>query len=298
MKQRQSVTSKSRQSLNWLHLVARSAAALILFWCPPHPAVARALDEIKASNLLRIAVYDDNRPFSWSDSGRVVGIEADIGRALAKRLGVAAEFVIRPRGETTDDDLKSNVSRGPQAGGPVGDVMLHVPLDLDVLARAKGVVVGNAYFDQRIAIAVNPSRTGSNPGLDVFRRERIGVARGSLADYFLMFHDGGALRANIAHFEQTKDGVAEFVQNKTAAIMGIRSEIEALLHVTGMKPLIVELPLPGIMRATWRLGTAVKDNAPDLSAAIGRTLAAMTADGELAAIFARHGVTYIVPGKY
>ena len=256
---------------------------------------ARPLDEVKASNLLRIIAYEDNRPFSWSEDGVAKGIDVDIGRALASKLGVEAEIILRMQGEEVDDDLRANIWRGPLTGGPVGDVMLHVPIDKELVIRNKEAVMGSPYFEERVAIAVDPARTGETPGLDVFKRERIAVQLGTVADYFLMFYEGGALRANISHFTKPKAGIESFLRKEVAGVMGVRSQIEGLLAQSSGTATFVEPPMPGIVRSSWSVGIAVKENSRDLYYAIGNVLAELKSSGELAAIFSRHGVTFVPP---
>lgn len=256
---------------------------------------ARSLDEVKASNLLRVIAYDDNRPFSWNEDGVAKGIDVDIGRALAKKLGVEAEIILRMQGEEVDDDLRANIWRGPLTGGPVGDVMLHVPIDKELVIRNKEAVMGNPYFEERIAIAIDTARTGENPGLDVFKREKISVQLGTVADYFLMFFDGGALRPNINHFIKPRDGIDRFLRKEVAGLMGVRSQLEGHFAMSANKAAFIEPAMPGIVRSRWTVGIAVKENSRDLYYAIGNILADMQSSGELAAVFQRHGVTYVPP---
>ncbi len=256
---------------------------------------ARSLDEVKASNLLRVIAYEDNSPFSWSDAGVPKGIDVEIGRALAQKLGVEVEIILRMQGEEVDDDLRANIWRGPLTGGPVGDVMMHVPIDKELVIRNKEAVVGNPYFEERVAIAIDPARTGENPGLDVFKREKIAVQLGTVADYFLMFFDGGSLRPNISHFIKPRDGINSFLRKDVAGLMGVRSQLEGMLGQSPQKAVFIEPAMPGIVRSSWTVGIAVKENSRDLYYAIGNVLAELKTSGELAAIFARHGVTFIPP---
>lgn len=277
----------------WLGLAAVTAAVVIL--AAMAPAASRPLDEIKASNLLRVVVYEDHRPFSWTEQGAVKGIDADIGRLLAKKLGVEPEIIARMQGEEVDDDLRANVWRGPLTGGALGDVMLHVPIDRELVIRNKEAVMGNPYFEHRIAIAIDTARTGDNPPLDVFKREKIGVQLGTVADYFLMFHEGGALRGNITHFTKPHDGLKKFLSKEIAGLMGVRSQIEGLLREQGASTEFAEPPMPGIVRSRWTVGIAVKENSRDLYYAVGNVLADMQASGELAEVFKSYGVTYVPP---
>ena len=72
------------------------------------------------SKVLKVVVYEDNAPFSWSEDGAAKGIDVDLGKALAREIGVEAEFIVRVQGEEVDDDLRANVWKGPLTGGGVG----------------------------------------------------------------------------------------------------------------------------------------------------------------------------------
>ena len=62
------------------------------------PVLAQsALDEIKSAGTLRIGTEGTYAPFTYHDAaGDLVGFDVEIGRAVAKHLGVEAEFVEGP----------------------------------------------------------------------------------------------------------------------------------------------------------------------------------------------------------
>lgn len=261
-------------------------------------AVARPLDEVVESKVLKVVAYLDNAPFSYEDQdSKAKGIDVDIARALARELGVEAEIVLRMQGETADDDLRANVWKGPLTGGGIGDLMMHVPVDREFALRNKEVAIGNAYFQERIAVAIHPELTGTSPSFDVFKgdEKKIGVQIGSVSDYFLMTYQDGALIEHVAHHVKAEVGAKEFVAKETAALMGVRSKVEALLHTLGVAPDIVEPDMSGIVRRDWVVGMAWKDNSRDLGYAVESALGKLAASGELKAIFASYGVTYFPP---
>lgn len=284
------IVIRSRVNLLWLG--GGLLAAIQLF---STPASARPLDEVVASKVLKVVAYLDNKPFSWDDDGVAKGIDADLGRALAAKLGVEADIILRMPGEKADDDLRGNVWKGPLTGGGVGDVMLHVPVDREFAQRNKEAVIANPYFEEHVAVAINPAKTGDNPTFETFKAMKIGVQLGTVADYFLMTYEDGALIETIAHHVKPAVGAKEFADGGTSALMGVRSNIEAQLFELGAKPPIVEPPMPGIYRQTWTVGMAVKENSQDLRYALGAALEQLRQSGELAAICATYGVTYIPP---
>jgi cystine transport system substrate-binding protein len=62
------------------------------------PVLAQsALDQIKQAGVLRIGTEGTYAPFTYHDStGALVGFDVEIGREIAERLGVEAEFVEGP----------------------------------------------------------------------------------------------------------------------------------------------------------------------------------------------------------
>jgi ABC-type amino acid transport substrate-binding protein len=258
-------------------------------------AFSRPLDEVVASKTLRVIAYLDNAPFSWEESGTAKGIDVDLGRAIARELGVEAEVILRMNGEKTDQDLRVNISRGTVGGGTVGDIMMHVPVDRELAMRIKEVVLGNAYFQERVALAIHPELTGVSPTFDVFKERKVGVQIGTVADYFLMGYQDGALIDNVAHHVKPKDGAKEFANKETAALMGVRSKLEALLHEFGNKPVVVEPAMDGIVRRDWIVGMAWKEDSRDLGYAVQAGLERLKTSGELGRIFEAYGVTYVAP---
>jgi polar amino acid transport system substrate-binding protein len=282
------------------HLTARvwTALALIAAAIPAFvaaPAVARPLDDVVASKTLKVVVYDNNAPFSWADNGESKGIDVDLGRAIAKKLGVEAEIMLRMNGEKVDDDLRSNIWKGPLTGGGVGDVMLHVPTDRELAARNKETVIGNSYFQETIALAIDPKRVPPASDFQIFKTQKVGVKLATVSDYFLMSFEDGALIENIAHHVKGPDGAKEFVNGETAALLGVRSETEGLLHDLGKTAEFIAPAMDGIVRTQWVVGTAVNEKSRDLQYAIGNAITELKDSGALKEIFAKYGVTYIPP---
>lgn len=259
-------------------------------------AVARPLDDVVASGSLRVIAYLDNKPFSWAaDDGELEGIDVDLGRAIATELRVKAEIVLRMQGETVDDDLRVNVWRGPLTGGGVGDIMMHVPVDKEFAIRNKEAVIGNSYFEERIAVVVDKDQLSKIDSFDIFKTKQIAVQLGSVSDYFLMTYDGGALTSNIHHYVKPSDGTQRFLAKETAALMGVRSQIEGQMRELGVKPTILEPEMPGIVRSRWVVGMAVDEKSRDLRDAVGTALASLRKSGKLQQIFDHYGVSYFPP---
>lgn len=262
---------------------------------PVQACVGRPLDQVLASKVLRVVVYRDNPPFSWMRGNDVAGIDVDISRAVARRLGVAPEIIPRMTGEKVDDDLRFNVWKGPIGEGGVGDVMMHIPIDKELTIRTTNAVIGNGYFEECVALAINADRVPPQSSFDVFLKEKVGVQYATVADYFLLRYGDGALIENVVHYTNIGAGIRQFTSGETAAVLGVRSDIEGVLHEQGGTAQFIEPPMPGIVRTNWAIGTAVKEDSRDLGYAIGTALEEMRAEGEMEIIFSKYGVSYRPP---
>ncbi|GMA14144.1 amino acid ABC transporter substrate-binding protein (plasmid) [Deinococcus metallilatus] len=75
----------------------RTARASLLFsLLALGSAQARPWQEIKASGVIKIATNAEFKPFTYYEGNTMKGFEYDLGNALAKQLGVKAEWVNQP----------------------------------------------------------------------------------------------------------------------------------------------------------------------------------------------------------
>ena len=273
----------------WLKALAAMPLAAAL------PARADGLEAIRQRGRLRFAVYNDFPPYSMA-GGK--GIDADIARALAARLGLAPEVVGFTADEDMNDDLRNMVWKGHYLGTQPADVMMHVPVD-PYLAKANDKVrIFGAYHREALALARRPERVRQAPSgsaavaLEVFTREKIGVETASLADSFLLGVLNGRLRDNVVHFKTVGEAAQALAAGQVAAVLATRAELEAALK--GQHELPVEpVSFPELKVDSWPLGMAVKVEEQALADAIAAALAELKRDGSLAEIFRRHGISHL-----
>lgn len=260
-------------------------------FCPP--ATATDLDTLHERGRLRIAVYNDFPPYSQSGAK---GIDADLGRALAAKLGLVAEIVGFNADEDMNDDLRNMVWKGHYLGTQPADVMLHVPVDAH-LARANDKVrIFGAYHRETLAVARNPTRVpplagSAAVGLEAFTREKIGVETATLADAFLLGVLNGRLSEHVVHFRSISEAAHALRAGQLAAVLAPRSELEAALREPGAW-VIEAVKLAELSQDSWLLGMAVKAEAHALASALEQALKALHEDGTLAAIFRQHHISH------
>ena len=88
---------------------ARMTVALLCLAATLPAAQARTLAEAKASGTLKIATSADFEPFNYLKSGSPAGFEVELGEALAQRLGLQPQWVVRPF-----DGLLRDLAERPQ----------------------------------------------------------------------------------------------------------------------------------------------------------------------------------------
>jgi len=271
-------------------LLAAGAAAL----ASSLPARADALEEIKKRGSLRIAVYNNFAPYS--NQGK--GIDVELAEALSKQLGLNPQVVGYNADEDMDDDLRNMVWKGHYLGTQPSDVMMHVPVDSYLQGKNDKVKIFGPYHLETVAVArvqrIGSIRGSAATALEVFTREKIGVEGRSLSDAFLLGVLNGRLRENVVHFGSVDAAVEKLKAGELAAVMGPRSEIETALGKDNR--FVVEVvQMPELKINSWPLGMAVKADETGLANAIDKALKELEKNGTVAAIFARHGVTYVKP---
>lgn len=256
---------------------------------------ARPLDEIVEDGTLIVAVYRDFPPFSYHRDGKLVGIDVDLGRIIAERLGVKASFMLVTADETVDDDLRNAVWKGHFIGREVADLMLHVPVDRQFALRNKLVAFFAPYFRREFAVAYDPEWIESNPDPKVFMREKVGVELDSLADFYLSSAYGGQIRGNVVHYRTVEAATRALVDGEVAGVMAPRSEIEAGLGPDAGRFGLDPVSMTGFAQSTWVVGIAVNTESRDLGYAVEDIIAALVADGGLERIFSAYHISYRPP---
>ena len=92
-------------------------------------AAARPLEEVQKTGVLRVAVYQDYKPYSWRENNQLVGIDVEIAKLLANSLHARLDLFELRADDDLNDDLRNGVWKGSVVGAAPGDVMLHVPYD-------------------------------------------------------------------------------------------------------------------------------------------------------------------------
>ena len=270
----------------------KSIIALICFFTISI-ASAADLEKIIEKGFIEFAVYENFPPFSYKgDDGRVKGIDVDIGKAIAEKLGVQAGFRLFLADESVNDDLRNMVWKGHYLAGAPADVMLHVPYDPDFANENDKVAFLQPYYKELIAFAINTYRVRSAMTLEVFTKELIGVETASLADAYLLGAFSGRLRENVKHYLTVAEAAKAMVDKEISAIMASRGELEYSLGQYKHDFVITKLPTPGLTIDGWKLGPAVKADNVKLAERLNEIVGELKSNGDIEAIFGSHGISH------
>jgi len=257
-------------------------------------AAASPLDKVRAKGLLSVAVYRDYEPWSWIADGRLVGIDVDLAGMLAQSLGVRVDVREFLAGDDLGDDLRNMVWKGTVVGQPPCDVMLHVPVDRKLQIENDRAVIAGAYYRESFAMACNRDTTDCEVPPPQLRGKRLVVETASVPDMYLSGAFGGTLRNDVRHVPSGAAAVAAVVAGDADATVASRAQIE---HGRSLGERLVERRgmIPAIFNPGWNIGFAVKDDSRDLADELEKQIAAILADGRMAALFQRYGVAHRTP---
>ncbi len=274
----------------------RAAAALAALWLAflAVPLVKAqelsALEKIRKSGVLKVALYKNFAPFSHD--GR--GVDVDLAEALAAKLGVKMSPLWFEADENMEDDLRNMVWKGHYLGYGPADVMMHAPIDPAYMAKVDRVKFFAPYHRERYAIARRLDKLPTLDNFEPFEKLNLGIEGDTLAATVMLSADGGRYRDTIRTFRTAAEAVSALQSGAVAAVMAQQGELEGGLK--GDARMAIDLPPhPILQKRQWPLGLAVKQQSDDLAQALQAAIRELMADGSMKAIMLRHGVQHRLP---
>lgn len=253
-----------------------------------HGAALADMEKIRASGKLSFAVYEDFAPFS----GKSGGIDVDLAEALAKKLGLKASFIPFPAGENIDDDLRNMVWKGHYLGFGPADVMMHVPVDRAVMKKNDKVEIFAPYYRDTIRLARNLKSIPDLQGAQSLTGKRLGAEKVSISAMVLL--GDASLRDNVQIFLTPSEALQKLKAGELDAVVATRSEIESVVG-DDKQIEITEAPFERLPRKGWVTGMAVTKENTELANLLQAAINEMFESGDMAALFAKHGVRSVKP---
>ncbi|PCI69467.1 MAG: ABC transporter substrate-binding protein [Piscirickettsiaceae bacterium] len=255
---------------------------------------AFSFSDVQEQGYLRVAVYKNYAPFSFRENGQLKGIEVDLGKLLAKKLGVDPLIWAIGADENMEDDLRNTIWKGHYLGGGTADVMLHAPIN-DAFSKANDrVIFNNPYFKEEV-VAVRHNSKASTPLLKLFADRAIGVELDTLPDFYLVGAMGGRFRDNVVHFATVELAVKAMQAGEVSSVVAPRSQIEFALASSASEYWFSSVSMPASYQSSWVVGMAVKAGRQDLVDQLSIALDELKASGELSALYKKYNTSYIEP---
>lgn len=272
-------------------LAACAALACALLIAPLAQAQdPSALERIRHSGLLKVALYKNFPPFSHNGEG----IDVELAEALAAKLGVKMSPLWFEADENMEDDLRNMVWKGHYLGYGPADVLMHAPVDREYMAKVERVKFFAPYHRERYAVARQLDKLPTLDGFEPFEKLPFAVEGDTLAATILLSADGGRYRNSLKSFKTADEAVAALKSGAVAATLAQQGELEGGLK--GDARFAIDLPPhPVLQKRQWVLGLAVKAQSEDLARALQTAINELLADGTVKRIMQRHGVQHRQP---
>jgi ABC-type amino acid transport substrate-binding protein len=259
------------------------------------------LARIRASGVLKVAVYKANAPFSDGPVQGMEGLDVSLAAALAKELGLRLALLPFDAGENMNDDLRNMVWRGHYLGYGPADVMLQVPVDKHLMNENRQVLIFAPYMRQMLMVLHDTRRIPDLQSADDLKGQPLTAERGSGAASVLMGYSGGLLRDQVVIVDTGVQAAQAVAEGRAAAAYVTRAQAEAVVfrQPQGAQYLRIselQLPgMPGMMGGGWPVGLAIKADHKELGQALEAAMYELRSRGEMQALFRAQGLTLTAP---
>jgi polar amino acid transport system substrate-binding protein len=252
----------------------RLAIAVLLLSTALAPAAsARSLEEIQASGTLSVCLPANSLPFS-SRHDTPQGFEVELAGLLAKQLGVSldSQWVISPiQVRYANCDLLLDVIADPEAQGE------------------SHLVLSKPYYHSGVALVV-PQGSPITSFASLDRHDKVAVQVGSIVAMILGQRHVGL--STYAFEDEMLQAVADG-EADAAAVTPVSAEY--FNHAHPDHKLTIVPPDEGDQRLVWNIAIGMRKPDQALREAMDKAIDKLSADGTLAGIYGRYGVTLRPP---
>ena len=287
------------------------AVLCLSMWCVLAQAgviKVRAYDDIVASGVLKVAMYENFPPYSFIEDGKPRGADVDLANTLAKALGLEVEVLWVTPGETLDDDLRNFIWKGHYLRPDVlADVMMRVPYDREYSLKRNDVgelvneqvVMFAPYQRERWQSAYDDRRLEELSSVGVLRFHPVGVEIDSVPSFYLSSVFNGSIAKMLHHYPTAQAAFDAMHAGEVDATMAMRGEIDWMLHNAHDDHLkLAENAYPNMGRQAWDLGMAVHESNRQLAYALEAQVQELIEEGGLKKMFNGYGLQYELPDLY
>jgi ABC-type amino acid transport substrate-binding protein len=294
--------------------------AVVLLTCASlHSSLAQAryYDDVIDSGYIKVGFYRDFPPYSFIKDGEPTGVDVEVGKRIAKSLGLTFKPHWITPDENLEDDLRNNVWKGhyldkdEQQGAlalkNIADVMMRVPYDREYsyMQDSTGAVINEMvvmfgpYQRESWQVAYDSTKLDNVSTIAVFQYHPIGVEIDSMPAFYLTSAFGGRMRDKTHHYPNARQAFAGMQKGDVDAVMAMRAEVDWLVSKAGNNNYkLAENGYPSMGKQKWDIGMAVKHTYRQLGYAIEEVVDGMVRNGEMKRIYQSYGLSYEIPALY
>jgi ABC-type amino acid transport substrate-binding protein len=257
-----------------------------------------AMERIRASGVLKIALYKDNQPYSDGSMTKMTGLDVSIGASLAKALQLSPAYLPFDAGENMGDDLRNMVWKGHYLGYGPADVMLHVPVDKYFMEQNRQAFIFAPYVREHLVVLHNPKTLERVYNPEDLEGRKIVVEQGTGAASAMMGYKGGLLRERVSVHKSGVEAAKLVLEGQVDAAFVSLAQAEAAVFALNLERrewAFSKLTMPGVPPNGWPLGMAVKADNKELAALLDAAMDTLRSSGELLKIAQSHGLTLAAP---
>lgn len=257
-----------------------------------------ALQKIQERGIIKVAFYKDFPPFSDNEEGKFSdpgkGIDVDLADALAAKLGVKVAPLWFDADEFMEKDFRWMLVSGHPLGFGPADLMLHVPVDSEYMARVKQVMIFGPYHRERFAIGRLLETLPTLETLEPFEKLPIATEDGTMGQQVMVSADNRRYINNVKLFRYAHEAIAALKSGAVPAAIAQEGELEGALS-NDPRYAIEQPPNPLLKMRQWPIGLAIKAGNVDLAKALQQAMNELMEDGTVEKIKQRHGVKHRRP---
>src|SRR5882762_6649817 len=221
--------------------VQRCVAALMLLFFSPATLLAQsALDRVRQSGELRIGTDATYPPFETAEGGQYTGFDIDLGKAIARELGVKPRFV-----NAAFDGIFPALQNGT-----FDVVMSSVTITPE---RSASMLFSDPYYDSGQLIVVNQDRQGiATP--DDLKGKTVGVQINTTAQFDLEKKEG----VKVAKYNTIDLALLDLRNHRIDAVVGDAPVLKYMIFQS-----FRELKTVGRRFTDEKFGIALAQNSED-----------------------------------
>ena len=192
------------------------------------------IEKIKERGKISIAMVNKDNPpfFSNGPDGKLIGIDVDLGNAIAASLGVQAEFI---RSAKTFDEVIETVYRG-ESDLAISKLARSLPRAQKVLFSSSYLNFRQALLFNRLALAKEQSTGLSTDQVVKDFQGKLGVYAGSV---YVQYAHKIFPKATIVEFPQWQEAIDAVVLGQVTVLF--RDELEVRSIVLNKPELAIKL---------------------------------------------------------